>query len=262
MNAKSLLTCLALSLNLLSFARAEPIPVKHTVGAEHGFLVVRSAVGAIIGHGEYYGSATGERVTARLILKFRDGSLDDETTVFLQRNTFQFVSDRHIQHGPFFKQAMDMQLNADGQLTLRTTGKDGKEKIETNHIDLPPDVSNGMVESLMQNVSHNAAPFTLGMVLPSGKGRLAKLAISPDGTQPFTAVIGDRRTAMVFRIKFELGGAAGMVAPIIGKQPSDIMMWVTQGEVPVLVRVIGQLSEGGPVVSLELAGTSFSRPTK
>jgi hypothetical protein len=97
------------------------------------------------------------------------------------------------------------------------------------------------------------------MVLPVGKGRLAKLAISPDGTQPFTAVTGDRLKANLFRIKIDLGGVAGVIAPILGKQPSDVILWIAQGEVPVLVREQAQLAEGCPIISLELGGTSFSR---
>ena len=262
MTLRRRLCSFALAALLAGSAFADPIRVKHTQGAMHGFLVIRSSAGTIMGHGEYYESAAGDRVTARLILKFRDGSLDDETSVFTQHNTFQFVSDRHIQRGPFFKNAIDMQVEANGQVTLRSTDKDGKEKVETNHLDLPPDLSNGFLYTMLLNVPHDAAPFTVGMLLPTGKGRLVRLGISPDGSQPFTAVIGDRRTADIFRVKIELGGVAGVVAPIIGKQPSDLTIWIVPGEVPVLVRAVAQLSEGGPIVSLELAGASFSHATK
>jgi hypothetical protein len=236
---------------------ADPIPVKHTVGALHGFLTIRSSTGAILGHGDYYEFAQGERVTARLTMHFRDGSLDDETTVFTQRQVFAFLSDHHIQRGPFFKNAIDAVVESNGNVTVRTTGKDGKEKVETNHIDLPPDLSNGMVGVLLLNVAPNAPAFSLGMVLPTGRGRLIKLDIEPAGTHPFSASPGDRRTANLFRIKLNLGGVAGVVAPIIGKQPADIMVWVYEGEVPVMLREVGQLAEDGPIVSIELSGATF-----
>jgi hypothetical protein len=57
----------------------------------------------------------------------------------------------------------------------------------------------------------------------------------------------------------DLGGVAGVIAPVIGKQPKDTMVWVLEGEVPGFVRQVGQLYEGGPVVSIELSGTSFPR---
>jgi len=95
------------------------------------------------------------------------------------------------------------------------------------------------------------------MVLPVGKGRLAKLHITPDHTESFTAVQGATRTATVFRIKVDLGGIAGVVAPMIGKQPADVMVWLIEGTSPVIVREDAQLAEGSPIVSIQLAGTSF-----
>ena len=55
------------------------------------------------------------------------------------------------------------------------------------------------------------------------------------------------------------GGIAGVVAPIIGKQPADTMVWILEGDAPGFVRQVGQLYEGGPIVSIELSGTSFPR---
>jgi hypothetical protein len=238
---------------------AQPTPVRQTQGAMHGFLVVRSAAGAIIGHGEYTEFAIGDRVTDRLTLHFRDGSLDDETAVLTQRQTFQFVSDHHIQRGPFFKNAIDSTIEANGQVTIRTTDAGGHTKVETSHFDLPPDMSNGILGTLLLNIPHNGPGATFSMILPTGKGRLVKLKVTPDGTAPFFAVTGDRRTASLFRIKIDLGGVAGVVAPIIGKQPPDIVISILEGEVPLLVREVGQLAEDAPTISLELAGTSFPR---
>ena len=240
-------------------ALAEPIPIHHQQGAMRGFLLIRSQSGSLLGHGEYSELAVGERVTARLTLNFRDGSLDDEVAVFNQRSVFQFVSTHHVQRGPFFKNAIDEKIDANGQVTIQTTGSDGKVKTETNHFDLPPDLSNGLLCAMLLNIPHSGAGTSVGMILPTAKGRLVRLNITPDGTAPFYAVAGDRRTASIFRIHIDLGGIAGVVAPMIGKQPVDLKAWILEGEIPVLVRETGQLSEGGPVVSLELAGTTFTR---
>ena len=77
------------------------------------------------------------------------------------------------------------------------------------------------------------------------------------GEEPFSPVLGVHRKATVFRIHPELGGMAGVVAPVLGKQPKDVFVWILEGEVPGLVRVIGPLEEGGPVVSVEPAGASY-----
>ena len=257
----TLAAALVLSAASATPATADPIPVRHTQGAVHGFLVVRSQAGAILGYGEFTQIADGDRVTAHLVYRFRDGSLDDETTVYTQGKTFQLVSDHHVQRGPFFAKPSDITVAANGDITTITPTKGGEPKTETQHIDLPPDVSNGMIGTLLANVDPAAPPFKLGMVVPSaGKGRLIHLAITPGEQASFT-VAGSRRKATVFRMKIDLGGVAGVVAPIIGKQPSDIFLWVLEGDPPLFVREVGQLSEGGPIVSIEFAGTSFPRST-
>lgn len=250
----------ALALILFSTAalHADPIRVKQSQGTEHGFLVVRSEAGDVLGYGDLVQTAHGARVTTQLSLHFKDGSLDEETATYTQNGTFHLISDHHIQKGPFFKQPLDILVNANGQITTRSLDKDGKEKVETQHLNLPPDTCNGMMNALLPNVSPTTPEFKLGMVAPVGKGRLIKLNIAPDAPAKFTAV-GHTYTATVFRIKIEIGGVAGVVAPIIGKQPGDLFVWIAEGPAPQLVRLLGALYDGGPVVSIEMPGASFPR---
>jgi hypothetical protein len=253
----TLTVALALFAASAVIATADPIAVHHTQGAVHGFLVLRSQAGATLGYGEFTQLADGDRVTAHLVYRFRDGSLDDETTIFTQRGTFQLVSDHHIQRGPFFAKPSDILVEASGQVTTRTPGKDGKENVETQHIDLPPDVSNGMIGTLLANLKPDTPPFKLGLVIPTGgKARLIHLNITPGEQASFT-VAGAVRKAHIYVMKLDLGGVAGVVAPIIGKQPSDIVAWILEGENPLFVREIGQLAEDGPIASIEFAGGIF-----
>ncbi len=55
-------------------AHSEPITVKHTLGAERGFLVIRSETGKTLGDGELIQYATGDEVHTTLTLRFLDGS--------------------------------------------------------------------------------------------------------------------------------------------------------------------------------------------
>jgi hypothetical protein len=245
-----------LFLALTAQAFADPIPVQHVQGTMRGFLTIRSQSRAILGYAEVSQTTSADRVTMRTTLHFRDGSLDDETAIFTQHEVFRLVSDRHIQHGPFFKQSIDALVESSGQVTIRTTGNDGTIKEETSHIDLPSDISNGFVGTCIENLPHGAGTI-LGMVLPIGKGRLIKLNIVPYGTGSFTASVGANRTASLYRIRLELGGIVGVIAPMVGKQPFDTILWVLEGDAPVIVREETQLSEGGPIITLELAGTSF-----
>jgi len=52
-------------------------------------------------------------------------------------------------------------------------------------------------------------------------------------------------------VKVEIGGIAGMFAPLLGKQPADTNIWVAFGEAPAFVRSEGPLSLGGPIWSIE-----------
>jgi hypothetical protein len=114
----AMLLCLPLS------SPAEPVAVRHIEGTLHGFLSLRTTDGHLIAAGDLIQTVHGDRVTAHLIFHFKDGSLDDETTVFTQHRTFQLISDHHIQKGPFFPHPMDLTIDArSGQVTLRSTGK-------------------------------------------------------------------------------------------------------------------------------------------
>jgi hypothetical protein len=49
-----------------------------------------------------------------------------------------------VQKGPSFKNASDLSVTcATGQVTVRYTDDDGKEKVANEHLALPPDLGNG-----------------------------------------------------------------------------------------------------------------------
>lgn len=235
----------------------QAVPVHHVQGTSHAFMVVRGESGSLLGYGELVQLVHGDRVNSRLTFHFRDGSVDDDTTIFAQRATFHLISDHHVQHGPFFSKASDVLVEESGNVTMRTVDKDGKQTVESSHIDLPADVSNGFTGTMLLNVSPTSGPFKLGLVAPTGKGRLIQLSIDVAGEEPFSPVLGVRRKATVFRIHPELGGMAGVVAPILGKQPKDVFVWILEGDIPGLVREVGPLEQGGQVVSVEPAGASY-----
>ena len=233
------------------------MPVRHVQGTSHAFLVLRAESGSILGYGELLQLVHGDRVSSRLTLHFRDGSVDDDTSIFTQRTTFHLIQDHHIQHGSFFSKTLDCLVVESGNVTIRTVDKDGKPKVEASHIDLPPDISNGFTGTMLLNASPKAGPFKLGLIAPTGKGRLIRLSIDVAGEEPFSPVQGVRRTATVFRIHPELGGMTGAIAPMLGKQPKDVFIWILEGQIPGLVREIGPLEEGGQVISIEPAGASY-----
>ncbi len=233
---------------------ADPIPVRRTQGTFHGFLVLKTRKGAILAAGDLVQVAHGDRVTSRLTFHFRDGSLDDQTTVFTQHDVFRLISNHHIQRGPSFPHPLDMFIDAaTGQITSRD--KDGKST--QDHLDLPADIANGLPLTLLLNLDPAAPPTRFSMIAPAEKPRLIHLLVVGEGED--TLIIGGlRHKATNYRIKIELGGVTGLVAPIVGKQLSDIHVWVLGGDAPAFVREEGQFYEGGPVWRIELTAPVFA----
>ena len=248
-----------LAITLGTVAQAERIRVKQIQLPNHGFMVARSENGKIIARFEFLQLVQGDEVTMRLTYHFVDGSIDDETTTFTQHDTFRLVRDHHVEKGSFFTKPVDYTVEAaTGITTIRTADKDGEIHTENGHLDLPNDLANGFVGTLLLNVPPNTTPFRVGLLAPVGGGRLIKILISPEGEQPFH-MAGQSLRATVFRIHPELGGIVGMIAKLIGIEPKDVMVWVREGEKPEVVRIVGQLGGYGPVVSSELDGTTFEK---
>jgi hypothetical protein len=240
-------------------AHAERITVKHVQLPMHRFMVARSEAGQIIANVEFSQAVQSDQVTMHVSYRFVDGSIDDEETTYTQQGTFRLVRNHHIQKGPFFAKPVDFTVEAaTGIVTSRTIEKNGKMHVESKHINLPDDLANGFVGTLLLNVPHNTAPFRVGMLAPVGGGRLIRLLISPEEEQT-VQLSGQSLKATVFRVHPELGGIVSVIARLLGIQPKDMMAWVLEGEEPAVAVVVGQLGGSGPVVSADLVGTSFDK---
>jgi len=232
---------------------SEVVPVRYREGLLHGFLVLSTIEGDILAHGDLTQVATGDRVTLRLVFHFKDGSLHDEATIYSERSSFRLLKYHLIQKGPAFKRSMDFSLDGStGKATVRYTDDDGKQKNADEQLKVPPDVANGITITLLKNISPNSTQTTFSYVAPTPKPRLIKLVITPEGEDPFSFA-GSTRKATHFVVKVDIGGVAGVVAPLIGKQPSDTHVWILGGEAPAFVKSEGALYLGGPIWRIELA---------
>src|SRR5207248_6847276 len=188
---------------------------------------------------------------SHLVFRFKDGSVDDDTTVFSQAGIFRLISDHHIQKGPIFPQPSNVFINAStGQVTVRYKDK-GHEKVETDHLDLPPDVANGVLLNLLKNIRRDTKETKLSYVGASPKPRLMHLSITPQGEETFS-VAGARYKATRFKVKVEVGGIAGMIAPLTGKQPADTNVWVVGEGAPAFVKGEEVLYVGGPIWRMDM----------
>jgi hypothetical protein len=236
---------------------ADPIPVRYSQGTIHGFFTLKSTDGSQLAIGEVKQTVKGTRVTTHMTFHFRDGSLDDETATFTQRTNFQLITDHHIQKGPSFPKPVDMTIDVPtGQITSRSPGDDGKEKITQEHNKFPIDLSNGILFSLMMNIRPDTPKQKSPCSVP--KSRVVKLSIKPQSEDSFTFA-GIQRKAIHYRIKIELGGITGVVAPIVGKQAADIDIWTSSGEVPAFIKEEGQFYEDGPIWSIEQTAPALAR---
>lgn len=182
---------------------AEPVPVRHPQGSAHGFVALKTLEGQRIAVGDVTQIVRGDRVTSRVIFHFRDGSIDEDTTVFTQRGIFRLISDHRIQRGPSFPKTSDVFINAlTGEITSHT--KDGK--IRHDHLDLPPDVSNGLPPNLLMNLLPATPETKLPFVAPAEKPRLIHVSIKPAGEVPFT-VGGTKRKAIDTYFTLNLGAS-------------------------------------------------------
>jgi hypothetical protein len=220
-------------------------------GFARGFLTVKSLDGKIVADGEQTQTTRGNQVTTRTVFHFKDGSLQDETAVFSQQPHLNLISDHMIQKGPAFKQSVDVSVTASGQVSGKSTDSDGKEKPISEHLDLPADLANGIVVTLLKNLPSGITNITVPFVTPSSKPRLVKLEISLVGEDLFVVGGFSHRKARHYVIKVKIGGVAGAVAPIVGKQPEDTHVWILEGDARAFVRSEGPLYQGGPVCRIE-----------
>ena len=161
-------------------------------------------------------------------------------------------TDHLIQKGPSFPHPMDVLISGiTGRVTVHNTDEHGKEQVVTERLALPPDVSNGVLLTLLMNLPPGSSQRKFSMVAATPKPRLIKLAVTSPGEDTFS-VGGSSRKATHYVLKVEIGGAKGVVAPMVGKQPPDTHVWILSGDAPAFVKLEGSLAYEAPVWRIEL----------
>ena len=251
---------LAPLLLLPALLHADTIKARYPEGTTRGFLVLENMAGETIAIGDETQNVRGGILRGHLVFHFTDGSIDDDTSTYTQRGgVFHLLTDHHIQHGPSFPHPSDVTINtANGTVTSRIT-KDGKPELKTTHVDMPPDLYNGMIQTVVKNLPANSPEVKFSYLINGDKPRIIHFAVTPHEEDPFT-IAGTPRHATHFVIKIELGGIEGVVAPIVGKKPEDVHIWIAEDGAPAFVREQGQMFEGGPVWRMHQTSPAF--PTR
>ncbi|MGH9443677.1 MAG: hypothetical protein ACRD16_15545 [Thermoanaerobaculia bacterium] len=238
---------------------AETIRVLYPEGVVRAFLVVKTTAGSVLADGDFLQEPRAGSVTTRTVFHFRDGSVQDETAVFTQRGRFRLVSDRLLQRGPSFPHPTEISIDAKtGRVTVKSR-EGAKEKFLDEKMALPADLANGIVSTLLKNLPRSQTSATVSMLVAAPKPRIVKLAVAREGESPISNGRDSYRAAR-FRIKVEIGGIAGVVAPIVGKQPRDASVWILGGDAPGFMRSESQFYDGAPLWRIELAAPEYPKP--
>ena len=251
----AVIACAALT--VWSPAGAEPVAVVHSEGVAHGFLTVRALDGTVLGDGDLIQRARGDRVTAKLIFRLNDGSSREETTVYTQREFFRLLSNRVVQKGPAFRIPMESSIDAlSGIVKVRYTDEDRQEKVIEKRLEVPEDLSNGLMLVLLKNIPRGAAKTTVSMFAMTPEPRAVKLEFTLGGEEPF-AILGSMRKALRYTVKVNVPGATGAIASLLGKTPPDSRVWIVGGEAPTFLKAESSVYSGGPMWRIELASPSW-----
>jgi hypothetical protein len=231
---------------------AAPVPVRFAEGSLHGFLVLSTPTEDLIASGDLLQVGRDGEVKSHLVFHFKDGSVFDETVVFTQRNVFTMQSYHLVQRGPIFPEDTEISLErASGKYHVKTRArKDGREKVKDGTLVLPLDVYNGMVLTVVKNLSGGAGE-TVHMVAFTPAPKLIKLKLVPAGEQKIL-VGGSEKTATRYVLKPMLGIWLKLFASLLGRLPPDNHVWIVTADVPAFVKFEGPLYMSGPAWRIEL----------
>jgi hypothetical protein len=239
---------LAIAMTVPLVAAAEVIPVRFSEGVARGFPVLRTTDGTKLAQGDLTQIAHGDRVESRLVFRFTDGSLYDETVVFSQDGTFRLLDYRIVQHGPSFPESLDGRVErTTGRYAVRyRADEESPEQVVSGRLELPDDVYNGMIGVVLKNLApgRSAAVQILAF---TPRPRIVKLLLEPAGRDAvFVADVPGRAT------RYLLKPQLGMFASLLIVDLAPMQTWILEGPAPSFLKFEGPLYFMGPTWRIEL----------
>jgi hypothetical protein len=227
-------------------AEAEPVLVRFTEGVARGFLTLRSANGDKLADGELVQVPRPNGLEGHLSFRFADGSLYDETVLYSQRRVFTLLRYRLIQRGPSFPLNLDASFDRrTAQYKVRYGNGTAREETLNGKLELPSDVYNGMIATLLKNL-RRGADESVHLVAFTPKPRLVKLHLTPVGEEVVRVGDASLRAAR-YQAKTDLGEVIGFLASLMKKELPILHYWIVPGEVPAFVKFEGPFFMEGPV---------------
>jgi hypothetical protein len=230
---------------------AATIPVRFADGVTHGFLVLRGVDGATLAHGDLLQVVRGGEIDKRMIFRFKDGSVFDENVTFTERGVYALKSYRLSESGPAFAADTEISMTAGtGAYRVKTKEhKGGKEKILEGTLDLPADVYNGLILTVVKDLPKGAGEI-VHFVAFTPEPRIIELALTPVGEEK--VIVGDlTKSAVHYVMKPRLGMWLKFFATIVGRVPPDLHAWIMTDDLPAFVAFEGTLGTQSLVWRIE-----------
>jgi len=243
---------------------AAPIPVRFAEGFAHGYLALRDENGDRLADGELIQKSYGHVVDSRLVFRFKDGSLYDERVSFTQKQVFTLQSYKLVQRGPSFPNTLDISLDRKSSEYRVLTSQDGTpEQKLTGRLDLPDDVVNGMIVTVLRNLMPGRGE-TVHFLAFTPEPKVLDLKLVP--TERTTIRIGDLSKPMTrYVIEPKLDSLTMWFGKLLGKLPEKFHyhFWLVTDEVPTFGGFEGPLHLLGPTWRIEqtVSLNLWSKPT-
>lgn len=255
----SLVVCLAVLIVIAPLIAmtvgAATVPVRYPEGVTHGFLLVRSLAGEVVGHGEITQMVLeGDLLESQLVFRFKDGSLHDEKVAFSQQRVFTLISYHLVQRGPSFPEQVDVSIDrGSGQYTVRSRkGMQDKEEVQSGQFDLPKDAYNGMLIMVLQNLP-KGADETVSVLAFTPAPEVVPVRLHVVEEQSIQ--LGDRvGKATQYVFVPQLGTLHEWLGKATRKLPAEFHYdcWIMADGIPSFVRYDGPLQLLGPILRIEL----------
>ena len=233
-------------------AAAAPIAVRFVEGVSHGFLTLRTVDAAQIASGDLLQFERRGEIESRMVFRFKDGSVLDETVVFTQQRVFLMKSYRLSQRGPVFAEDTEISLErASGKYRVKTTARaDARESVLEGVLEMPADTYNGMVLTVAKNLAKGASQ-TIHVVAFTPEARLVPVELAPAGEQKI--LVGElTKSATRYVFKPKPGPWISLLANVLGRMPPDSHAWILTEDVPAFVKFEGPLHPAGAAWRIEL----------
>jgi hypothetical protein len=234
---------LAFTLLWASPARSAPIAVQYQEGLVRAFPVLRTMDNETLAQGDFAQVARGDQVTARLVFRFEDGSLYDETVVYSQRNRFTLLNYRIVQRGPSFPETLEASIDRQtGRYEVRyRADEESAEEHLSGTLALPDDAYNGMLSLIVKNLRPGASE-TVSIVAFTPKPRVVTLQLLPLATERVPA--GEV-------VRYHIRPKLGLFASLLVTDVPDTRIWILPGETPAFLKAEGPLYFMGPIWRVE-----------